>query len=110
MTVDIRARRTVPAAGPITAAGERARGTRPTPTTTAPNPRTETIQHTLPKNPPESTTPPDPEPTTPPDTTVPTTNSTFPIPTPERPTDSCHPSRKALPGAAAFRREAGSAC
>ena len=40
----------------------------------------------------------------------PTMNPTFPNPTPERSTDSCHPSRRALPGAAAFSREAGSAC
>ena len=77
----ISSRRTVPAAA-ITAAGERARGTRATPITPAPNPRTETIQPTLPKNAPESTTPPNPEPTTPPDTTVSTTNSTFPHPHP----------------------------
>ena len=102
MTVGMIARRPVPAAAAIASDGEQARVTRATPTTPAPNPRTEAIQPTLPKNPPESTTPPDPEPTTPPDTTVPTTNSTFPIPTPQRPTDSCQVCDRALPGPASF--------
>jgi hypothetical protein len=91
MTMGISSRRTVPAA---TAAGERARWTRLTPTTTAPNPCTETIQPTLPKNPPESTTPPD--------TSLPTTTSTFPIHTPERSTDSCQVCDRA-PAPAPFR-------
>ncbi len=99
----ISSRRTGPAATAITAAGGRAQGARGTPTTPAPNPRTETIKPTLPKNAPESTTPPNPEPTTPPDTTVPTTNSTFPISTTERPTDICQFCDRALPGSALFR-------
>jgi hypothetical protein len=42
-----------------------------------------------------------------PATTLPTTHATFPNPTPQRASDSCHPSGKALPGAAPFSREAG---
>jgi hypothetical protein len=60
---------------------------------------------------PPLTTPVNPNPHTPtthqPD--HPPSNSTQPPdPTTERPTDSCHPSGKALPGGAAFSREAGS--
>lgn len=99
MTLSISSCGTMPAAT-ITAAGERCRRTRTTPITPTMNPRTETIQHELPKDPVESTTPPN--------TTVPTTNSTFLNPLTDRPTDICHPSRRALPGSAAFSWEAGS--
>ncbi|MGH3117848.1 MAG: helix-turn-helix domain-containing protein [Gaiellales bacterium] len=37
-----------------------------------------------------------------------TTSPAVPPSTPQRPTDSCHPSGRALPGAAPFSREAGS--
>ena len=96
--MDINTRGSVPADVPIPVAGDPARAIQPT--TPGPTLRTETIQHNLP--------PKSPRPSIPPDTTLPSTNSTFPNPTPQRPTDICHPSGRALPGAAAFSREAGS--
>ena len=112
VTTGICSHRTVPVAAAITAAtitatGEHARGTRAAPSIPAPNPLTETIKPTLPKNTAESTTPPDPELTTPPETNVSKTNSTFPNPTTERPTDICHPFGRALPGRAPSGSEPG---
>lgn len=43
-------------------------------------------------------------------TITPITDATLPNTIPQRPTDSCQPSGRALPGAAAFNREAGSEC